>query len=200
MSVDSFYLWLIFLIVAQASGVSYNRPKLDPYAIWNPNAIIFANNSTVGANPRGLFINKNNSIYVTDQVNNQTHIWLNNTVNPTTTIYGSMPNPMCIFVTDNDDMYVSDYNANNRVDKWSLNASISTPVMYFSSSCLGLFVDMNNTLYCSLYNEHRVVKKQLDDNVSAVIIVAGNGSPGSSPNQLNGPCGIFVTVDFDVCT
>ncbi|UJR17142.1 hypothetical protein I4U23_004038 [Adineta vaga] len=179
-------------------GVSYNRPKLDPYAVWNPNAIIFANSSIVGTKPRGLFINTNNSIYIVDQVNKRIQLFFNDTMKSSKTIYGNISRPMCIFVTDNDDIYVSDYNASNRVDKWSLNTNITIAVMYVNSSCYGLFVDNNNTIYCSLYNEHRVVKKWLGDNGSAVIIVAGNGTNGSALNELYRPSGIFVTVNFDL--
>ncbi|CAF1681058.1 unnamed protein product [Adineta ricciae] len=191
-------LWFVLWSFEQISGLSYNQPNLDPYATWNPNAILFTNSSMVGANPRGLFIDSNDSIYVVDQTNNRIVVWMNDSSIPTTTIYGNMSKPMCIFVTSNGDIYISDYTAKNQTSRWSLNANGSIPVMYGSSSCYGLFVDTNDTLYCALYNEHKVVKKWLGDNGSAITIVAGSGSAGSTSYQLNNPEGVFVTADFDL--
>ena len=52
----------VFLILA----VSYNQPKFCPSATWNPNATDFANISTVGSFPRGIFVDSNNTVYVAD--------------------------------------------------------------------------------------------------------------------------------------
>ncbi|CAF1457795.1 unnamed protein product, partial [Adineta ricciae] len=198
MSAGDLSFWLILLSIAEASNVSYNQPKLDAYAVWNPNAIVFANSSLVGANPRGLFVDTNDTVYVVDQINSRTLIWFNNSINPTRTIYGDMSKPMCIFVTTSGDTYISDFKANNQTRRWSQNSNGSSLVMYTSSGCYGLFIDINNTLYCSLYNEHIIVKKWLGNNASTVTPIAGNRSNGSGLNQLNNPCGIFVTIDFDL--
>ncbi|CAF1158884.1 unnamed protein product [Adineta ricciae] len=198
MSVGDLFFWLILLSVAEASNVSYNQPKLDAYAVWNPNAILFANSSLVGANPRSLFVDTNDTVYVVDQTNNRTLIWFNNSINPSRTIYGEMSKPMSIFVTTSGDMYISDYNTNNQTRRWSQNSNGSSLVMSTSSGCYGLFIDINNTLYCSLYLVHRIVKKWLGNNASTITTIAGNGSSGFGLNQLNNPGGIFVTTDFDL--
>ncbi len=47
-------------------ALSYNQPKLCPNSSWNPNATTFANFSTLGSQPFGIFVNTNNTIYATD--------------------------------------------------------------------------------------------------------------------------------------
>ena len=49
--------------------------------------------STVGANPYGIFVNTNNTIYVADQANSRIQIWFNDSINPTRTISGGLSNP-----------------------------------------------------------------------------------------------------------
>ncbi|UJR06735.1 hypothetical protein I4U23_011024 [Adineta vaga] len=199
MSIGDLFLWLILLSIGEASNVSYNQPKLDPYAVWNTNALILTNSSIDSNFTRGLFVDTNDTIYVVDLTNNRVVVWLNNSVNPTITIYGNMTKPLTIFVATNGDMFISDFAVSNQTHKWSLNANSSTPVLSPGSACYGLFIDINNTLYCSLYFGHKIVKKWLgDNNASSVITVAGNGSSGSALNQLYTPEGIFVTTNFDL--
>ncbi|CAF4038351.1 unnamed protein product, partial [Adineta steineri] len=181
-----------------AQNISYNRPKFNAFPSWNPNAIIFANNSTVGVLPVGIFIDTNNTIYVVDRGSNEIQIWFNNSIGPTQTIYGTFSAPLSIFVTTNGDIYIDNGQSNGQVDKWTLNAITSVPAMYVSSSCYGLFVDINDTLYCSMYYLHQVITKSLHSMSDKTIIVAGTGCSGSTSNMLNSPCGIFVNTNFDL--
>jgi hypothetical protein len=135
---------------------------------------------------------------VADRENSRIQIWMNDSINPTRTITGSLAQPFSIFVTINGDIYVDNGGPNGRVDKWTLNSNTSIPVMYVKSSCLGLFVDINDTLYCSMGNQHQVVKKWLNDSINASTIVAGTGINGSASNMLYSPRGIFVDINFDL--
>jgi hypothetical protein len=187
-------LYLLFVI----SALSYNQPKFCPSATWNPNAITFASSNTVGQTPCGIFVNSNNTVYVPDYQNGRIQIWMNDSINPTRTIIGSLVQPVSIFITTNGDIYVDNGFSNGRVDKWTLNSNTSVPVMYVESSCNGLFVDINNTLYCSMHEKHQVVKKWLSDSTNTSTIVAGTGINGSASNMLDGPLGIFVDINFDL--
>jgi streptogramin lyase len=179
-------------------AVSYNQPTFCPNASWNPNATTFADNTTVGSSPFGIFVNTNNTVYVADRANGQILVWFNNSINPTRTISGNLASPYSLFVTTSGDIYVDNGNSNGRVDKWTLNTNSSVPAMHVGSACYGLFVDINDTLYCSLRHFHQVVTKSLDSNSNITIIVAGNGTAGSASNMLNNPEGIFVDVNFDL--
>ncbi|CAF1440351.1 unnamed protein product, partial [Adineta steineri] len=186
------------IILPSTKNVSYNRPKFNAFPSWNPNGIIFANNSTVGVLPIGIFIDTNNTIYVVDRGSNEIQIWFNNSTSPTQTIQGNFFTPSSIFVTTNGDIYIDNGQANGQVDKWVSNAIIGDPVMYVSSSCYGLFVDINDTLYCSMYDLHQVIAQSLHSMSNKTTIVAGTGCSGSTSNMLSGPCGIYVDTNFDL--
>ena len=155
-----------------------------------------ANSSTIGLNPRSIFIDINNTIYVVAETNNQIQIWFSDSIVPTNTISGSLLTPCFVFVTITGDMYVS--NSNTRIDEWSLNTNMSTGVIYTNSTCTGLFVDTSNTIYCSMRWRHEVVKKWLNDNSTTWTIVGGNGTAGNSSNMLQDPLRIFVDTKFDL--
>jgi hypothetical protein len=137
-------------------------------------------------------------VYVTDQQNNQIHIWTNNSEKPTITIDVKLFDPYSIFVTIDGDIYIDNGALNKRVEKWTLDGNTSVLVMNVSAPCYGLFIDTNDTLYCSIRHQSKVVKKWLNDNTNTWITVAGKGADGSDPDQLFGPYGIFVDTNFNL--
>ncbi|CAF1289431.1 unnamed protein product [Adineta steineri] len=190
-----------FLLMKDSFALSFNQPKFCPTATWNSSGITFANRLIVGQNPLAIFINANNTIYVTNQENNAILIWNEEIDNPTKIIHGDFKEPNSLFVTSNGDIYIGDdnNNKNSRVQKWIAKTSTFVTVMNVNSSCWGLFVDINDTLYCSTYNHHQVVKRSLNDSMTASNrVAAGTGINGSASNQLNSPRGIFVDVNLDL--
>jgi len=175
---------------------SFNQPRFRINATWNSIAMTFANQSFVGANPYGIFVNSNNSIYIPNRETGQIHIWLNeNHLNPTKTIEGNLFESFSLFVTMNGDIYVDNGPANGRVNKWIRENETWISVMNVTSYCYDLFVDIYENLYCSLHNNHRVDKKWSNGTTT---IVAGRGVQGLSSDMLNGPVGIFVDINFDL--
>jgi hypothetical protein len=180
-------------------GISYNQPKLCPSATWNPDAITLSTGSTSLSTPMAIFVNSNNTIYVTYAKNNEVLVWQDDSVAPTRIISGIKSNFKSIFVTANGDIYLENDSPTGRVDKWSLNTNTFDPVRSFTSSCYGLFVDINDTLYCSIHDYHQVVKTWLCSNATTVIPVAGmKDSSDSTSDKLCNPYGIFVDIDFDL--
>jgi sugar lactone lactonase YvrE len=47
-------------------------------------------------------------------------------------------------------------------------------------------------------DRHQVVTKLLNSSLKALTVVAGKGCPGSGPNMLYSPRGIFVDINFDL--
>ncbi|CAF4341153.1 unnamed protein product, partial [Adineta steineri] len=178
--------------------ISYNQPKLCANATWNQTAITFANSTTVGTQPVGMFINTNNSIYVADQTNGRIQVWLNGSTTLTGNYSGGLSVPFSVFVTDNSDVYVDNGRINYRVDKWGWNSTSSVPTMYTCGQCYSLFVDINNMLYCLMGAYHQVVSKSLDTHVNVWSIVAGTGSAGSTSVTLNTPWGVFVDNNLNL--
>lgn len=180
------------------SEPSYNQPKFSSCATWNPNAITFADNSVVGQQPVGIFININNTIYVTATNLNLVVEWIGGNTNPIRNISNNLINPAGVFATINDDIYVDNGNDSYRVDKWSSNGTHAMVVMNVTSRCFSLFIDINNTLYCSIDKEHKVIKKSLNDDSDIISICAGNGVLGSGSYSLFYPDGIFVDMKFNL--
>jgi hypothetical protein len=180
-------------------GPFYNQPKFSPCATWNPDAITFANNNTVGTHPyTGLFITTNNTVYIAESSFNRVQIWIEGSTIPTKNISGGLKYPYSIFVTDNGDIYVDNGGYNHRVDKWTENTTNSSVAMYINGSCFSLFVDINGNLYCSLGDLQQVIKKSFNDDRNTSSIVAGNGSAGSESYMLNTPRGIFVDFKLNL--
>ncbi|CAF1443908.1 unnamed protein product [Adineta steineri] len=181
------------------STLSFNQPKLSPTAIWNSNGITFANESIVGSKPRAIFVNTNNTIYVTNKQDKRILIWREGSVNPAKIISGNFSEPSSLFVTLNGDIYIDDGYENGRVQKWIVETSTFVTVLNVNSQCEGLFVDIHDTLYCSISNYHQVVKRSLNDAAMSLNdVAAGTGTAGSASNELNDPGGIFVDVNLDL--
>jgi hypothetical protein len=178
--------------------VLYNQPKLCSTARWNSLGTTFANGSTVGKEPYGLFIDTNNSIYVAARVLNQVLMWPEGSIVPTQNVSGGLYSPRSVFVSINGDIYVANEDSDGWVYKWALNAGASIPVMNVTQGCYSLFIDINNTLYCSGDRKHIVIKVSLNIDSDEAKIVEGNGTPGSGSYMLNTPNGIFVNTKLNL--
>ncbi|CAF0987997.1 unnamed protein product [Adineta steineri] len=180
-------------------ALPFNQPWFCPAAIWNSDGITFADQSIVGSDPYAIFVNTNNTIYVANRENSTILIWHEESVNPIKIISGSFIDPSSLFVTSNGDIYIDDGFKNGRVERWIVETNTFVTVMNVSSRCDGLFVDINDTLYCSMYLEDQVMKRSLNDPLmTSNCVAAGTGIEGSASNELDGPGGIFVDVNFDL--
>jgi hypothetical protein len=117
---------------------------------------------------------------------------------PNKIISGNFRQSYSIFVTHNGDTYIDNGYQHNRVDKWISNTNTFVHIMSVDSSCYGLFIDLNDTIYCSMYRRNKIIKKSLNDNKMTSTIAAGTGEYGSASNELYGPKGIFVDLNFDL--
>jgi sugar lactone lactonase YvrE len=175
--------------------MSFNQPKFCPSATWNATGITFANSSFVGTNPYGIFVNINNTVYVTQQQPSLIQIWFEGNNIPTTintTVY-SYTYSYGLFVTITDDIYIG---TNIDVEKWSLNATGNVPTLNTGGACNDLFIDSNNSLYCSLISS--VIKRSLNSSDYQTTTVAGGSCPGFFPDMLYYPHGIFVDINFNL--
>lgn len=85
-------------------------------ASWSSNGIVFANRSKVGQEVLGLFIDKNNTVYVPNQTNRRLSIWINGDMNNLKEISGNPSESWSVFVTDADAIFV-DNGARGAVDR-----------------------------------------------------------------------------------
>ena len=169
-----------------------------PTASWNPQAVTFADNNTIGTYSTTVFVTTSNTVFLASQSLNQILIWSGGQNVLSGTYSSNFSGSYGLFVTDTGDAYIDDGSQHGRVEKWILNATTSVTFMNVSSPCYSLFVDSNNTLYCSMGFTHTVIKIALNSNAGTGIIVAGTGTAGLAPNMLNLPIGIFVDATFNL--
>ncbi|CAF3810862.1 unnamed protein product [Adineta steineri] len=177
---------------------SFNQPKFCPTADWNPFGITFSNQTTLGEYPYPIFINTNNTVYTVNRDEDEILMWINNSINPNKIISVDFFNSKSVFITNNGDIYYDNGNLNHRVDKWISSTDTFVNVMNVNASCYGLFIDINDTLYCSVFRHNKVFKRWLNESEMIPTTAAGSGIPGSASNELSGPWGIFVDLNFDL--
>ncbi|CAF1044965.1 unnamed protein product [Adineta steineri] len=192
-----FYILIILHEITNGAEIFSNQPKLPSCPQWNPHGITFSNETTVGIAPLDIFIDRNNTVYVTNEYNGEIQIWNVEDLIPKTIKLDDSFKPWGLFVTTDENIYVGSDSKKN-VEKWILNETRGSFVMSTFDSCPGMFIDIKNNIYCSLGESHKVIKQSLDNNSNIISVVAGNGSKGSTNNMLNRPRGIFVTINFDL--
>ena len=179
-------------------GVPFNQPIFCSSATWSPNAVTFANSSTINSPPYGLFITTNNTVYVVDTFSGRIQVWLEGSTNVTSTITTVGGFSTFVFVNMEDDVYYHDWISGGSVGVWSTQTSSLKPLLYIGAGCFSLFIDTNNSLYCSSSDTHRVIRRSLNSTDNQLMIVAGTGCAGFLPNMLNAPHGIFVSIMIDL--
>ena len=186
---------MIFLTLLE---VSYNQPIFSTCARWDPNAITFADYSTLGITSTGIFITKNNTVYATSYGLHSVLVWSEGSPNATQSIFTNLNSSNSIFVTVNGDVYADSGYAHERVDKWTKSTGTFTTAMVVNGTCGGMFVDIYDSLYCSQSGSNQVLRKNVDSDVNTSVVVAGNGTAGLGSNLLSSPYGIFVDIDLSL--
>ncbi|UJR32669.1 hypothetical protein I4U23_020129 [Adineta vaga] len=180
---------------------SYNRPNINSNATWSDCGITFANQNIIGAKPRGIFIDSNDTIYaINNNAGDQILVWSKTNYSLISSINDSLFMYATPFVTTDGDIYFNSGNDNDgQIKKWSKSLMISKSVVNFSANCYGLFMDVKKNLYCSIQQRNAVVKVSLNNNINTIITIAGkSGSPGSGLNQFNKSWGIYVDIYFNL--
>ena len=191
------YLLICFLSTCLAQ--SYNQPKLCPSANWNPHATTFADQSFVGWDPHGIFIDNIDTIYIPSRATGLIHVWPQGTTTaPISITTNTSTNQHTLFVSNTRDIYINSASVLTKVDVWTYQPIQKTGSIDVQGTCTGLFIDRYNTLYCSKEYVHQVVTKSLNTSTSAINLIAGspNMAFGSTADMLNSPRGIVVDEEL----
>jgi sugar lactone lactonase YvrE len=152
---------------------------------------------------RGLCITDDGTLYVADTGNGRiVVIQPNSTIAVATIQTARMSSRYGGFVdvsVTKTNVYVLD-NSAQQVNIWSINRSnpstideSSLNIMTFDGSLGSFFVDQDDNLYVNDRSRSTITFYPSNTtNNSAGVVVAGNGTPGSAPDQLYDPLGIFV--------
>ena len=129
---------------------------------------------------------------------NQVRIWLEGDVRPSGTITSGLYFPNALVTTITGDIFIANGVSDHRINKWTLNATNSLFTILVPQPCLGLFIDIIDRIYCSTENSHQVVRTFVTNEANTATIVAGASYPGSTPDLLNQPRGLFVDDQFNL--
>ena len=177
---------------------SCNRPKLSPFAKWSTDAVDFADIGGPGKMPHGIFVDRNDSVYVSPKNFNFLQVW-SSTSSLIRNITVSSFSSSGIATMSNGDILIDDHN-NGQIAKFTLSSGMSTLIASASESCFDLFIDTNDTVYCSRQGNNSVISIVLDSagNVNGNIgtMVAGIGGGGSGADMLLYPRGMFVDETY----
>ncbi|CAF0751434.1 unnamed protein product [Adineta ricciae] len=199
LSARQFNLFLCFVV--KISAISYNQPKFFSNSSWNINGTTISNISSTGTYPYGIFINKNNTIYILNQSNGQIIIQYEHNAMSTRIISTNLTNSSSLSVKNEDEIYLDTFYSLGGVSKMVINSSTAiTPIsrMTFCQQCSDIFIDINRTIYCTLTQSHQIIAKSLINDWNYLTTVAGTGTPDSTATTLRNPLGIFADTSINL--
>ncbi|CAF1201381.1 unnamed protein product [Rotaria sordida] len=187
--------------------VSNIIPNIPENATWKFKAKTVAGGDRRGATlerlhcPRGLFVDKNQNVFVADSLNNRIMKFIRSTTIARTIAgkniskYGSdflcKPSNV-IYDYKSKSFIISDY-YNRRVLRWFPKRGTCPETIIRGSEYYGLAMDDEGFLYVSDPERHEV-RRYRSDGRRGKVVAGGNGQ-GSHHNQLNHPTYIFVGPD-----
>ncbi|CAF3824084.1 unnamed protein product, partial [Rotaria sp. Silwood1] len=182
-------------------------PNIPENATWKFNARTVVGGDRRSATfkrlhcPRGLFVDKNQSVFVADSLNHRIMKFTRST-SVARTIAGKNiseygPDFLCepsnvIYDYKSKSFIISDY-YNRRVLRWSQKRGTCPETIIRGSGYYGLAMDDEGFLYVSDTERHEV-RRYWSDGRHGKVVAGGNGQ-GSHRNQLNHPTYIFVGPD-----
>ncbi|CAF1165340.1 unnamed protein product [Rotaria sp. Silwood1] len=204
---DSFLLHIFVSISAPLRSSSTN---IYSNAKWIQNGLTVAGGNGQGngvnqlSNPRGLFVDDSQNIYIVDQENHRIMEWKYGATSGRVVAGGNgsgkgahqLNNPYDVIVDKKtDSLIISDY-SNKRIIRWPRRNSTSGEKIISNICCIGLTIDENGSLYAVDYGKHEVRRYGIGD--SKGTIVAGGNGQGNRLDQLSDPWYVFVDRDHSV--
>jgi hypothetical protein len=175
-------------------AISYNQPKFCKTPSWNSTAVTFSNESLVGKDPVGIFIDTHDKIYVANREHGLIQMWQGNDHILTLNISIYMKNPISLFLTITGDMFVG--STNNDIDKWIFTTTIGIRLMGVRRNCYSLFIDNNKKLYCSSSDMRTIIRTLSDRSEATWETLTDYVSAITQNVVLEDPRGFFVNDEL----
>ncbi|CAF2550885.1 unnamed protein product [Rotaria sp. Silwood2] len=140
--------------------------------------------------PSNVLLDKNETMYISDNGNRRIQRWSRDAQNGETIIENI--STLGIAQDDQGSLYVSDSIA-SEVKKWRVGETIGQVIISGLNQPNALFVDRNRSVYVTDMHNHLVIK--VDEGTTQFSIVAG-GSHGHESNHLLFPLAVIVDA-FD---
>jgi hypothetical protein len=164
--------------------ISYYQSNFSQNQALNPYGNQSGSGQTISIFTLNIYIPNNNTVDEVTFYENQTATFLNGSDNSKKVIPVSLANARTLFVTHNRNLSIT-YDLHTTY----VNTSVSLSIYKL---CKSLFIDGNYNIYCSMNNPDQIMKSSSTSSTHNDIIIAGNGSTGSTADMLSSPTGIFV--------
>lgn len=193
---------LLYILIAVSqliycAEISYNLPNLSVCAEWSLNGTTLITKLPFELTPGALFVDKNNTVYATDEIDYLLYKWYDGGSSPTEVILDDFYGQDTLFVLSNGDIYAS-FRYFTDVIRWESINNTFESVAQFCVHCNSIFITINDIMYCSIRKNHQILTKSIDPNSNIITVIAGVGIAGSEAHMLNDPYGIFVNTNFDL--
>lgn len=189
---------------------SLHSVNINANAKWIPNGLTVAGGNGVGnainqlAKPTSLYIDYDQSVYITDTDNHRIVKWKNGAVKGEMVAGGNkegyrndqLYSPTDLIIDyEQDSLIICDYN-NLRVIRWPHRNGRQGEVILSGIRCVGLTIDNNGSLYIADNKKHEVIRYRTGER-SGTVVAGGNGS-GNQLDQLQCPRWLFIDQDHSL--
>ncbi|CAF2358960.1 unnamed protein product [Rotaria sp. Silwood2] len=189
---------------------SPSSTNIHPNARWQQNGITVAGGNRQGnginqlSNPWGLYVDDDQSVYVTDTSNHRIVEWKWGAMSGQVVAGGNeqgsgahqLSYPQDVIVDkERDSLIICDY-PNRRVVRWPRRNGTSGETIISNIACVGLTMDENGSLYVTDIGNHEVRRYRRGES-QGTVVAGGNGS-GNRLDQLSYPQYVFVDLDHSV--
>ena len=178
---------------------------IPPNAKWKQNGVTVAGGNGLGDennqfnDPQGLYVDDNETVYVTDRFNYRVMEWKRGATNGKVIAGGNEEGKQAnqlsntpwdvIMDKERDSLIICD-KGNARVLRWPLRNGATGETIIPDLGCTGLTMDENGFLYVGNYEKDEVRRYQMGD-IEGIVVAGGNGE-GNGPGQLHDPAYVFV--------
>ncbi len=183
---------------------------IHPNAKWQQNGLTVAGGNGKGnginqlSHARGLFVDDDQTVYVTDQWNHRIVEWKWGATSGQVIAGGNgegseahqLYNPLDVIVDKERDSLIICDCSNRRVVRSPRQNGTSGETIISNISCWGLTMDENGSLYVTDQGKHKVRRYRRGES-EGTVVAGGNGS-GNRLDQLSYPHYVFVDRDHSV--
>ncbi|CAF5039462.1 unnamed protein product [Rotaria sp. Silwood1] len=179
---------------------------IHPNAKWTQNGITVAGGNGLGSEtnqlnrPSGLYVDDDQTIYITDCWNNRIVEWKFGAKNGKVVAGGNGAHqlnwPRDVIIDKESDSLIICDGENKRVVRWPRRNGTRGETIISNISCCGLTMDDNGFLYVVDVEKHEVRRYKIGDTQGTV--VAGGNGKGNRLDQLSNPHYVFVDRDHSV--
>ena len=150
--------------------------------------------------PEGIYVDNNQTIYITDTGNHRIVAWKLNETNGEIISENKTINPLncptgIVMDRRNRSLIITDQD-NRRVVRCSSENSTDGEIIISNINCCGIAIDKDGSIYISDREKHQIRRWRRGEKTG--IVVAGGNGQGKQLNQLSWPTYLFIDESYSI--